>query len=318
MRALVFAAAGLLALQAVPADAKTISGFVVFGDSNVDGGSADPGSLFDLTGGALNGPPNVGGRNANGPIVVEYAADRLGLPLRNYAVSGATTGQTNLITALAPGLVDAFPAVENTGALAQIDHYAADLAGTRADPLALHVYWAGSNDIFGATASDLDARIAGARANIEAGVARLDALGARHVVVATRTARPDLTSTNNQNGIALNAEIRKLVTDLDPRLAADVTLFDAYALSEAMKLDPDTFGFTVPSALCVENAACLASAAIADLHVQWDGAHLTTRAHQVFADALTADLTPVPAPAAALLMGTAMVVLGAQRLRRRR
>ena len=49
-----------------------------------------------MPGGLIPGPPNVGGRSCNGPVVVEYVAAMLKAPLENYGVGGARTGETNM------------------------------------------------------------------------------------------------------------------------------------------------------------------------------------------------------------------------------
>ena len=73
-----------------PAWASPYDSVVVFGDSNVDNGNlAAAAAKLGIT---VNPPPNYGGRNNNGPVVVEYLAQDLGIPLQDYAFSGATTG----------------------------------------------------------------------------------------------------------------------------------------------------------------------------------------------------------------------------------
>ena len=116
-----FLAAGL------PALASPYDQVVVFGDSNVDNGNSAAAAA--KLGMVLNPPPNYGGRNNNGPVVVEYLADDLGVPLDDRAFSGATTG-----TGLSYGFV--------TNTLTQVTNYISGQAGV-IDPKALYVYWAG-------------------------------------------------------------------------------------------------------------------------------------------------------------------------------
>ena len=62
----------MLLICSVPTYAgPCFSKVIVFGDSNVDSGAENDRSLYNLTGGLIPGPPNVGGRNCNGPVVVE-------------------------------------------------------------------------------------------------------------------------------------------------------------------------------------------------------------------------------------------------------
>ncbi len=290
----------VLATCAVVASAAPVSQVVVFGDSNVDNGN-----LRALFGAAVNPPPNFGGRYSNGPVVVEYLANQLSVPLLDYAYSGATTG--------APGLNAAIP---NT--LTQIQNHFTALGAAQADPNALYIYWAGSNDIFLATtpAAQLQNKINGAMTNIDNALRQLDARGAKKIVVATRTPRPNLTSVDNQNGLALNSALKTLVSNLDPLLAADILLYDAYSRVEDMVLNPSNYGFTQNTALCINNNNvgdnCANDLAVAAGYINWDAAHKTTRVHGLMAQQIIAQV-PEPAPAALLL-----AALGALALTRKR
>jgi phospholipase/lecithinase/hemolysin len=259
---------------------------VVFGDSNTDGGAADPGSFYNLTGGFLTGPPNVGGRFSNGPVVVEYVADQLGVPLSNFSVGGATTGRTNIVQAFFPNLTQ----LTNTGALGQVESYAHSVGRHKADRKALYVYWAGSNDLVGATANDLTSRIGTALDNIEQALTTLDRLGARHILVATRTPRPEFASVDNLYGVALNASLTVRVDRVDRRLKADIEVFDAFDLVADMMFFPDRYGFTEPTALCVAVVSCSSDTAVAARYVQWDAAHKTTHVHELLAEQMIADI----------------------------
>src|SRR5919108_3147959 len=78
---------------------------VMFGDS-----LSDNGNLLALTGGAVPASPYFAGRFSNGPVWVERLASALDVPLVNFAVGGALTGNGNLFeTALGtdfPGLLE--------------------------------------------------------------------------------------------------------------------------------------------------------------------------------------------------------------------
>jgi thermolabile hemolysin len=265
-------AIALLVPGAAPSTGFTISQVVVFGDSNVDDGARN--ERRGLPDRPL--PPNIGGRRCNGPVVVEYLAAGLRVPLLDFARSGATTGQP-----------DRRIGVPN--ALQQVQSFVKTLEGRRANPNAIFVYWAGSNDIRLATTPPeaLAGKIAGAVGNIEAAVRQLDLLGARRIIVATRTPRPDLAGVDNQNGIALNAAIKAAVARLAPAVTARVEVFDAYSSIEHMMLNPQDYGFTQPTALCIENNAgpgtCATDASVGARYVHWDASHKTTRVHEIMA-----------------------------------
>lgn len=295
----------LLALTlSAPARALTFSKLVVFGDSNVDNGN-----LFALSGGAFNGPPNFQGRNSNGILVVEYAAATLGLTLEDYAVSGARSGLLNAIQI-------GNPAIDNSGALSQINNWQANvLGGGPADPNALYVYWAGSNDLIGATPATLQSRIDLVRSNITSAMNQLDALGARWILVATRTPRQFLDTQNDQFGQALNADIRSFVPQLDAGLAATIQVFDSYEIVADMMRNPALYGFTQPNALCIDDPVCRADTAFARGFVAWDAAHKTTRVHELMAERLVLQAAAIPEPAVLWLMlpGALCVVAVARR-----
>lgn len=277
--------------QAVAQDASKkpdIKEIVVFGDSNVDGGLADPGSLYDRSGGVFPKKPNVFGRYTNGPMAAEYLASMLSARLRNYGVSAATTGNDNLLDHLLKEGV--LTDTKQTGVLRQIEEYRRDLAGATPDPKALFIYWAGSNDIFKATAVDVDQRIAGAAQNIEKGLTQLVELGAKHIFVVNRTARPEIDSQDNQFGIRLNEAMASTVKATAEKLSSDIELFDVYSITADMKKNPAKYGFTKISEQCKENPACLTSQEVADTYVQWDGAHVTTKAHKIIAEAMLRQL----------------------------
>src|SRR6476469_1126526 len=99
---------------------------VAFGDSNIDNGNAAAAAA--ALGITINPPPNYGGRSTNGPVVVEYVAQDLGVPLLDHAYAGATTGT---------GYADSY--VLNT--LSQVTGYLDANGG--ADPNAFYVIWAG-------------------------------------------------------------------------------------------------------------------------------------------------------------------------------
>ncbi len=283
-----------LSASALTATAAPVSQIVVFGDSNVDNGN-----LRALFGPAVNPPPNFGGRNNNGIVVVEYMASTWGVPLLDYGYSGATTG--------APGLNAAIP---NT--LTQIQTHFTALGAAAADPNALYIYWAGSNDIFLATTppAQLQNKIVGALANIDTALRQLDARGAKNIVVATRTPRVDLASVDNQNGIALNAALKNLLSALDPQLAAGIQVYDAYSRVEDMVLNPAAYGFTQASALCFNNNNvgdnCANDLSVAAGYINWDAAHKTTRVHQLMAGQIIAQ---VPEPSVSALLAAAMLAV---------
>ncbi len=297
-------AAGALALSTVTAIAAPFSSVVVFGDSNVDNGNLAAKGAAQSPPLVINPPPNFGGRNNNGPVVVEYLAASLGVPLLDYAYSGATTART-APSALIPG------------SLSQIDTYLASVNGV-ADPNALYVYFAGSNNIagVGTDAALLRTRIAGAVADIGEGMQELSDAGAGRIVVGNRLPRTSLTSQNNLHGIALNTAIAAELSVLDAELAAEITPYDAYGAIEDMIVNPAAYGFqnVAPTDLCISAPACANNLAVAATYVFWDAAHKTTRVHELMAEDIAA-LVAVPEPASLALLGIGLAGLAITRRR---
>lgn len=301
------ALAGLVVATAIgsgPALALPFDSVVVFGDSNVDNGNlAAAGAAQGIT---VNPPPNFGGRNNNGPVVVEYLANDLGVPLHDFAYSGATTG-----TGTTAGIV--------LNTLSQITGYLGANGGN-ADPNALYVYWAGSNDLIGvgSNTSLLNTRIAGALTDITAAVDDLGGAGAQTILVANRTPRTSLTSQDNLNGVALNTALAAALPGINEGVSASVPLFDDYSLIADMITNPSRYGFehTAPTDICFNDPVCSTNLAVASTYVFWDAAHKTTRVHELLAGAIVQELAqPVPEPMslAYLLPGVLALVVAGRR-----
>ena len=287
------------AFVATPAIAVPYDQVIAFGDSNVDNGNlAAAAARFGIT---VNPPPNFGGRNNNGPVVVEWLAQDLGIPLQDYAYSGATTA-----AGVTSGLI--------INTLSQVTNYLATNGG-KADPNALYVYWAGSNDLLGVGANTalLNSQIASALSNITAAIDDLSGAGASTIVVANRTPRPDLTSQDNLNGVVLNTALAAALPTIRNGVTASVPLFDDYSLINDMITNPSKYGFlhTGSTDICINDPVCSTNLSVARTYVFWDAAHKTTQVHDIMASAIAQELgIAVPEPASlALLAPFGLLVL---------
>ena len=294
--------AATLACLPLAANAGEVTQLIFLGDSNLDIGRGNS----EATGGAaddgIRPPPNtVAGRSSNGPILPEFLVRELGISQLNFAWGGATSGRINIVG------YRGLPDVMETGTLAQLEEFEAFLGGYPADPDALYVIFAGSNDIALIDKNDqaeIDAAIAGVVTNLRHVATRLDALGADHIVVATRTPRPvlsdhdrpedepDEAARNDAAGRQMNFGIRMLVADLDRTLGAEVQLFDAYAFIRDMVENTDRYGFAPYS----EDEAdyCVAREVCAGL-INHDNAHKTSAVHSVLAEAFISQFELEPA-----------------------
>jgi len=261
-----------------------IKRIVVFGDSNVDSRN-----LYRLTNHQIPASPHWQGRTSNGPLVTEYLAQSLEVKLENYAVAGATTGETNIVATLIPVLKQ----IRATGMRAQIAQFIQ--RGHQLSHADLIVLWAGSNDIFRIRRddkADLRQSIERATNNLEAAISRLYDLGGRNVIVATRTPRTRLETDDNLNGRDLNQAIEQLIARYPARTGLTIDVFDAYASISDMMRNPRHYGFSENvHDLCIENSVCVAEQfedglQVADGYINWDAAHKTTRVHRLMANQL--------------------------------
>lgn len=276
-----------------PGARHDVSQLVFIGDSNLDIGRA----MTEREGNPKDGkvvPPNtVGKRYSNAEILPEFLVKRLGLTQVNYAWGGATSGLTNIA-----GNADAVD-LRDTGLLAQMTEFEAALGGKPADPHALYMVMAGSNDMASTDKSDqaaIDKAIAGVLVNLRASVTKLDALGAKFIVVGTRTPRPILSdhdrateepnvdAKNDAAGRQMNIAIRKLVADLDKELGADVQVYDFYANIRDVIAHAEGYGLAAyssdPAAYCSAKGQTMDCAKL----INYDNAHKTAAVHAILAD----------------------------------
>jgi outer membrane lipase/esterase len=240
-----------------PAQASPVySGLVVFGDSLSDTGNA--------------------GRYSNGPVWVEVIAQRLGTPLRpsraggsNYAVGGALTHGRP---------------VDLRG---QVARHLADRGG-QADPSALHIVFAGANDLLtGGCVRGRDTAARTAAAALAASVADLADAGARHVLVpnlpdigyapVVRLQGPACVAEAGRLTRVFNEALEERLRQVDARQKLTVRRLDVHELTERLMADPQEAGFRDVETPCL-GTRC-------DGLLFWDHLHPTTAAHETLADA---------------------------------
>jgi phospholipase/lecithinase/hemolysin len=302
-----------------------ITSLVVFGDS-----LSDQGNGRVLTGDFPPAP--YAARASNGPVGVEYLADRLGLPLlpaavpggTNYAVVGATTGPLAIPGSSPPAITDNLaavlygePALSGTGILKQVLSFVA--SGPVADPGGtLFVVWGGPNDFF----IDASAAAAGnAVANLATAISLLYGNGARRFLVPNL---PDLSITpfgrglpsEQQAGLQLlsvgfNLGLASALDGLAVLPGIDIARFDTFGLLTVIAASPVAFGFTNATDPCATGSLGGVIDVCADPsgYVFWDTVHPTTAAHHVLGDRFAAAVVPEPATFALLGLGLAFGVV---------
>lgn len=276
-----------------PGARHEVSQLVFIGDSNLDIGRA----MTERDGNPKDGkvvPPNtLGKRYSNAEILPEFLSARLKLKQENYAWGGATSGMTNIA-----GSADAID-MRNTGLLAQMTEFEAALGGKPADPHALYMVMAGSNDLAAIDKSDqpaIEKAIDGVLVNLRASVTKLDSLGAKFIVVGTRTPRPILSdhdrateepnvdAKNDAAGRQLNIAIRKLVADLDKELGADVEVYDFYADIRDVIAHAEGYGLAAYSSDPANYCNAKGQTTDCSKLINYDNAHKTSAVHAILAD----------------------------------
>jgi thermolabile hemolysin len=279
---------------------RGVNKIVVFGDS-----LSDTGNMFNLTNWRL--PIRTGwylGRFSNGPVWVEYLAERLKVPLYNWAFGGAKAQGNKLPI---PRLGD------------QVDSWQAYMreAKNYAPANSLFVVLIGANDITGSAGN-----VPALSADVESGLKKLVDLGATRIVLlnlpdiarspevqnANKARAPEITADVDQYNANLVA-IADRIRNLPSRPA--LVLFDAHDLIGKLLSQPGDYGFRVTDRQCLRidwlDWNLIGSAKYAAPHwaseecakddaqgwVFWDGSHPTTAAHKLLADEVSKVIKPI-------------------------
>jgi len=258
---------------------QSISQIVVLGDS-----FSDNGNLYAQVGGPP--PPYWQGRISNGPVWVEYLAQKLGVPLIDFAWAGATTGVGNEVDG---GTVDSLGAFALPGMTTAFQDY---LSANPVDPNALYVLWGGGNDLKAAFADPAEAYaiIGKAVTNLVTMAATLQALGATRILVLNLQdfakspgflqEDPQIRYFITQGSLAFNQALKA-------NLPSGVHHFDTFSRYTDIIADPGEYGLSN-----VTNQLILAPGADPNTYFFWDGVHFTTAGHAIIANAVCQSVAP--------------------------
>lgn len=319
------AAAGLVAVMALPASATSITdrytSFYVFGDSLSDDGKF---TQLPAT------PPSVGGRFSNGEVWAEHIADDFeaaGRDTGNLAVGGATAGDGGTLTPLSNfnGQIDAFlgsifgntPLPER---LAPAPTFGDAPPNPGENPLV--AVWLGANDLF---ASFAEADIVAAAKAVTDGITRLatsplgnfddflvanlpdlGATPANTTLLALAGATPEeiafasraATEATNLFNLELKSNLEMLEDDLGVRIID----YDANAVINDVIANPGNYPFASVTQPCTvslnaANNPFVCSEAEADLLLFTDAVHPNRIAQEITANNIRVVVAAVPLPA---------------------
>ncbi|ARV57287.1 GDSL family lipase [Nostocales cyanobacterium HT-58-2] len=283
--------------------AQNYESIYVFGDS-----FSDTGNVFNTTARAI--PPSpiyFNGRFSNGLVWVEYLAQQLGLnfnPSTNFAFGGATTGFDNIGLASLPGLQQ------------ELNSFTA--ANKSADPNALYILWAGTNDYLDYFSGGVP-NPSQTVANLSEAVTSLAVIGAKNIMIVNL---PDLgkfpvTGGDSQISGYLstltsvhNSGLNTIRNFLTQKLSSEINLIplDVNSLFNRIIAAPGEFGFTNVTDSCIGRDLSVVPievptpqvACISDKFLFWDEVHPTTATHKLIGELAFSALLPVPEPSAVL------------------
>lgn len=273
----------ITAVLAANAQAQSFSQVVVLGDS-----LSDNGNIYGL----INYPtaPYWQGRASNGPVAVEYLAQSLGVPLKDFAYYAATTGVGNVLDG---GTADTLGAYSLPGITTA---FQSALAGGQfpVDSDALYIVWGGANDLLWFATSPAAAveAISKAVTNLATIVGTLQSLGVTHLSVinmpdlgrvpATLAQGPQVSAFFTQISIAFN---QALQSNLPPGVHA----VDGFSLFSNILDNAAAYGFENSTEMCLAGSSLCPDP---DKYVYFDFVHPTTAAHKIIGNGFYQSVAP--------------------------
>ncbi|MCC5645177.1 SGNH/GDSL hydrolase family protein [Nostoc sp. CHAB 5824] len=278
--------------------AKDYKNIYIFGDS-----FSDSGNVFNATNGIIPPSPTYSnGRFSNDLIWVDYLASDLGLTLNlknNFAFGGATTGTKNIGLPSLPGLQQ------------QINSF---VSAQTADPNALYIIWAGTNDYLNYF-FDGNPNSTNTVRNLSAALTSLVTDGARDIMVVNLpdlgklpfanfdSQRSNLFNTfSSTHNSSLNTTLKSLRQQLSPDI--NIIELNVNSLFDKVIAAPEEFGFTNVTNSCISKDLSVVPIDVPTPQVLcnpekflfWDDVHPTTTTHKLIGELAFSALEPVPVP----------------------
>jgi len=315
-------------------DGRTLSEFIVFGDSFSDtgnfrdransasGGTVDyPSGTYNYSAGRFtnSSDTNPSSTTYAGVWHEQLAGTFLGLPTASYSLAGGTDyafGGATTENGTRDVQIFPTPSVELTVTIDNVGKQMDDFLATHAvDPNALYIVWGGIVDLLN---DDSATSVSATAARVTALVSRLAKAGAQFIMVPNVlplgsmphfASAPAVAAAKNAASAnyrrELDADLTASLRALAPQgLTPTIYRVDVWTNTIRLLAYPGSYGFTD-----VSNAALGTSNATADHFLFWDDLHLTTAGHYWTAssanDALAIPLTP---PAKAVNISTRVFV----------
>ena len=305
-----------LAVATTPASATTFSSLIVFGDSLVDSGNAQIGSIINhLPDPAPAALGYANGRFSNGANFADYLNTGItGMPATAYLQGGANFAVGGALAAYKPGgIIPSF--VEQLAIFGSLHQ---PISST-----ALVLVTFGGNDVRATIGMNGTPDFSASVSALQTGLAALISAGARNIVVTgvpdigdlpgTRAAAlalgdPTIPAISTARSIALGQAFSTTTAAVGAASGANVQYFDLLGLETQLINDPTAFG--LPSTL-IRNTSCIAAGAVAqgcDGYLYFDNIHPTTQIHAIIASRIALQAAvPEPATWVMLLFGFAAI-----------
>ncbi len=254
---------------------------------------------------------------------VEYLASELKLnlnPNTNFAFGGATTGIDNIGLSILPGLQQ------------QISSFTT--ANRSANPNALYVIWAGTNDYLDYFFDNIP-HPTNSVANLSAAITSLATVGAEDIMVVNLpdlgkfpVTRGDSRSSTELSSLtsAHNSSLAASLNSLSQQLSPDINIIPVdvnYLFNQAIA-NPEKFGFTNVTDSCIGDSPIVPIdispqpiLCIPDKFLFWDEVHPTTTTHQLIKELAFSALLKASVSEPSVVLGLLTFGLGAVSLRKR-
>lgn len=293
--------AAVLALTASTAfGAPNVDHLYAFGDSYSDNGAGEAFTKTLVTQKVKDAQELPGslywqGRWSNGPTAVEDLAHALNVPLTDYAIGGAKSGDGNYYAWMMP--------TRNTGVAGQIADYLQAANKHRADPKALYFIFVSANDFFEwadfSHPESIETLSQSSVANIHKATRTLIAAGARQVMVVGTTDLSHVPAVVQGNQVdnatryqqALEQNLPVVLQALAKNHDVRVSYFDHLAFSNTLRASADAAGLTDLTRPCQATYPAVKPVCEhPDSHYYWDEWHPTRKVHSLAAQAMLATL----------------------------